>query len=437
MTFVKKIIKGIFIIAFFRGFLETYSKITPEMSRSFCEVPIILLMVYIFFYQFNKLKVPGLIYLLIFLLMSVISQFANNIPFILFFSFIRHYLIGIIFFYVILNLKFTEKDLISIWKLVTFLIIVQIPFAVFKLLTIGAAETPMIGSIANVGGSISTILPMLGTVIFASFYFYYGSRKYLLIIIGLLFCGFVGLKRAISIYLPLTFIITYLSYHFLKKKKNIVSLLTSKTIVLIVISTPICFYLIVRLSPSLNMENKIWGSFDPGFTIEYMLSYETRSDYNELLANRLEGTGRFNAWQAAQSFIQKSSYSVFQGIGPGYIESSVLGSSDKALELMSLGYGVAMIGGIRIFLQIGIIGLIVYLLFHIQILIQIRRKYKLMDQQSNTNVYVFIAFVSFFVFFTDILTYSPTMMIEPAIGFSFYFILASALKFKSSNDEII
>jgi hypothetical protein len=369
--------------------------------------------------------------------MSVISKFTNHIPFILFIAFLRHYLIGIIFFYLILNLKFTEKDLISIWKLVLFLIIIQIPFAVFKLLTIGAAETPMIGSIANLGGSISTILPMLGTVIFASFYFYKGSRKNLLIILGLLFCGFVGLKRAISVYVPLTFIVTFLSFHFLEKKKNIASLFASKTVVFVIISAPICFYLLVRLSPSLNQENKIWGSFDPGFTIDYMQSYETRKDYNELLGNRLDGTGRYNAWQAAQSFIHQSSYSVFQGIGPGYIESSANGGSDQALALMSLGYGVAMIGGVRIFLQIGFIGLAVYLFFHIKIFMQILRKFKYRVNKSNNDVYVFIALVSFFVFFIDILTYSPTMLLEPAIGFTFYFILALALKLNQSNNLII
>jgi hypothetical protein len=437
MIFAKQIIKGIFIIAFFRGFLETYLKITPELSRLFCEIPIMLLMVYVFIFQFNKLKVPGFLYLLVFVLMSVVSKFANNIPLIMFVAFLRHYMIGIIFFYLILNLKFSEKDLFSIWNVVLFLIIVQIPIAVVKLLTIGAAETPMIGSIANVGGSISTILPMLGTVIFASFYFYSKSRKYLLIILGLLFCGFVGLKRAISIYLPLTFIVTFLSFHFMEKKKNVTSLLTSKGVVFIIVSAPVCFYLLVRLSPSLNEENKIWGSFNPEFTIEYMQSYETRSDFNEALANRLEGTGRYNAWQAAQSFIQTSSYSVFQGIGPGYIESSVLGGSDKALELMSLGYGVAMIGGVRIFLQIGFIGLAVFLFFHVKIFMQIMKKFKSRVHRSNTDKYIFIAVVSFFVFFTDILTYSPTMLIEPAIGFTFYFILALALKLNNSNNAII
>src|ERR1035437_10270805 len=127
MIFVKQIIKLIFIIAFFRGFLETYLNITPELSRSFCEVLILLLIMYVFVSRFSKLKVPGLIYLLIFVLISVISKFSNNIPSLLFLSFIRHYMIGIIFFYLILNLNIAEKDLKSIWKLVLFLIIVQIP----------------------------------------------------------------------------------------------------------------------------------------------------------------------------------------------------------------------------------------------------------------------------------------------------------------------
>jgi hypothetical protein len=195
--------------------------------------------------------------------------------------------------------------------------------------------------------------------------------------------------------------------------------------------------MLVRLSPSLNKENKIWGSFDPGFTIDYMESYETRKDYNELLGNRLDGTGRYDAWQAAQSYIHQGSYSVFQGIGPGYIESTVNGGSDQALARMSLGYGVAMIGGVRIFLQIGFIGLAVYLFFHMKIFMRIKRKFKYRVVKSNIDVYVFIAIVSFFVFFIDVLTYSPTMLLEPAIGFTFYFILALALKLNPSNNLII
>jgi len=437
MTYVRHIIKGIFIIAFSRGFLETYLKIAPETSRIFCEIPIILFILLVVISQFAKLKLPGLIYLLIFIIMSVISMIDNNTPFTLFHTFIRHCLIGVTFFYLILNLKLSERDLISIWNLILILIIAQIPIAVIKLLTIGVSEGPMIGSIANLGGSISTVLPMLGTVIFASLYFYYRSKYNLLIIIGLLFFGFVGLKRAISIFLPLTFAITYLSFHFLEKKKNILTPIATKTVLFIIFTIPFCFYLLVRLSPSLNRENKIWGSFDLGFTIDYMQYYETRSDYNEILNNRLEGTGRYTAWQAAQNFIQHSKYSFLKGIGPGFIETTSLEGNYNSLEILSLGYGVGMIGGLRIFLQIGFIGLAVFLIFHAKIFILIMRKFKQKVRQSNTDVYIFIALVSFFVFFIDVLTYSPTMLIEPAIVFTFYFILASALKFKSSSDKII
>jgi hypothetical protein len=438
MTFVKQIIKVILILAFFQGFLETYLNIPPETTKFICEAFILVLWIYVFMFHFAELKLPSLVYFIIFILISVISLLSNHGPLLMLLVFVRRYLLGIVFFYLILNLKLSEKDLLSIWKLIFILFLVQIPIALVKLLTIGAAETPMIGSIANLGGSISTVLPMMATVIFASFYFYYGSKKNLLIILGFLFFGFVGLKRAIAIFLPLTFLFTYITYLILERTKGLSFIFNIKNVVLVLFSLPICFYLLVRLSPSLNKEDKIWGSFDSKFTVEYMQTYETRSDYSEKLANRVQGTGRFTAWQAANTFIQSSSFSPFLGMGPGVIEtSSLFNDNDKTLELLSLGYGVSMIGGIRIFLQIGYIGLGIFILFNLNLFLKILKKYKNRDHESKTNVYLLIAICSFFVFFIDILIYSPTIITEPALGFSFYFFAASALKFTSSNKPVL
>lgn len=220
MKIAKHIIKGILIIAFFQGFIETYLKISPETSRLIYESAILIMLFIVSVLHFKELKFPGLPYILIFIFISVLSLMSNHSPLLMLLIFLRRYLFGIIFFYLILNVKLSEKDLLSIWELIIVLFLIQIPVALIKLITIGAAETPMIGSIANLGGSISTILPMLGTVIFASFYFFNESKKYLLPIVGFLFFGFVGLKRAIIIFLPITFLLAFIFYYLLEKKES-------------------------------------------------------------------------------------------------------------------------------------------------------------------------------------------------------------------------
>ena len=81
-----------------------------------------------------------------------------------------------------------------------------------------------------------------------------------LFIAGLLLVGIATGKRAVILLFPLLFMV--LSVYVCKKKY-------SNRIWMIVAAAPFLFYLGVRLTPTFNPENKVWGSFD----LEYMMNY--------------------------------------------------------------------------------------------------------------------------------------------------------------------
>lgn len=144
--------------------------------------------------------------------------------------------------------------------------LMQILISIVKMLTVSLSQEGLVGSFSIIGGAMGTTIPILWFVIL----WYYRKGKFAnkdwLYILGLFFVGFTSGKRAVMFILPIV-VAAFLIY--VPKLK-----LKGSTITMTIILVPLLFYLGVRLTPTLNPEHQIWGSFDWEYAMGYAETYQ-------------------------------------------------------------------------------------------------------------------------------------------------------------------
>jgi hypothetical protein len=123
----------------------------------------------------------------------------------------------------------------------------------------------IVGSIGSQGGALATSFPIM------AFMFLWLIRKGDLrskdwfLTFGLMFIGFVSIKRAIWFILP---IIVVLCVFYIPKRK-----VSNKILLFAMFAVPLIFYLGVRFNPTLNKEGRVGGVFDMNYAIDYAKDY--------------------------------------------------------------------------------------------------------------------------------------------------------------------
>ena len=185
--------------------------------------------------------------------------------------------------------------------------LMQIIISIFKMFAIGWQMEGLVGSFSIIGGAMGTTIPILW---FINLWYYRKgnlSKWAMVYILGLMLVGFTSGKRAVMFILPV--VITAMMVYVPKLK------LKSSTIATAIILVPMLLYCGIRLTPTLNPEHKIWGSFD----WEYAMGYaETYQFGKEGLQGQTEALS-----QADAEYIQYSG---------GYI-----GSTDRRIEAEGRG----------------------------------------------------------------------------------------------------
>lgn len=306
-------------------------------------------------------QLPGILWLVMFILFSILSVVLNNISVPLLLLFLRDYLMVFLFFYGVYNLYFSPYETNTIKKLIIYLFISQIFANVIKVLINQTIMEPYIGTMANLGGSLTVLFALFGSSYALSNYLIFKRKKYIYLILGFLIFSILGAKRSTIVYFPLIFVILTFLYH--KKFERINFRLINRIMIFSVLSI-FAFYFAVRLMPSLNKERVVWGSFD----IEYALDYSER--YVTTGAGAIDEVGRAEAPVfILTNMINDDIYSMLFGYGAGHLVKSNFndllvsqGSQQNLTEnLYGVGYG-ARTGLIQIVLQVGIAGLLAYLL---------------------------------------------------------------------------
>jgi hypothetical protein len=152
----------------------------------------------------------------------------------------------------------------------------------------------LVGSVTSQGGAAASIIPVLGFI-----YIWIRNRRELsrsdwFFIIGLLFIGFVGMKRAIWFIMPLI-IIAFVVYENRKK-------ISLKYLLIGMIGAPLILYFGLRLNPSLNPEFKLWGSFDLNYAFNFAEDY-AYGDENDLTSTEIVGRNTLTNF-LVEKFIQ-------------------------------------------------------------------------------------------------------------------------------------
>ncbi len=142
--------------------------------------------------------------------------------------------------------------------------LVQIILSVIKWFTLGMLEG-WVGTFTIGGGAMGASMPILWFIVL---WFYRKGRfswKDWLYLAGLFLIGFTTGKRAVIFILPL--VVAALMIYVKGIRMN-------RYMAIALCCVPFLFYFGVRLTPTLNPEHKVWGSFDIDYAFNYAETYQ-------------------------------------------------------------------------------------------------------------------------------------------------------------------
>lgn len=264
--------------------------------------------------------------------------------------------------------QFDRDKLVDYFWVFEDIIICQIVLCVVKVVILGGFLEGWVGSITGIaGGGLGTSLPVIALVWMAlKNDMKFTSRDWLMAF-GLLFVGFSTGKRAVWLLFPSVFILlsTYV-YHTKIMRKLLV----------VILCIPLFFYFGLRLTPTFNPENKVWGSFDPEYAINYTLKYSGGID--EKHSSIQKGQGRLGAvlWLQEQ-FNTKNIQSKIFGKGLEYYmdDGSNYFNSNYWDGINGKG---AITGIVRTYMSNGFIGVVLLLILISTILLNVTSRYNIM-----------------------------------------------------------
>lgn len=197
--------------------------------------------------------------------------------------------------------------------------LMQIIISVFKMFAIGWQMEGLVGSFQIIGGEMGTTIPILWFIIL----WYYRKGQFgkwdWLYVLGLLLVGFTTGKRAVMFILPVV-VAAFMIY--VPKLR-----LKSSTIAMTILLVPLFLYLGVRLTPTLNPEHKIWGSFDWEYAIGYAETYQFGKEGLQ---------GQSDAITQADEHIQYAGGAII-GQKKQYIEAEGRGGATVAMLRLLIG----------------------------------------------------------------------------------------------------
>ena len=194
--------------------------------------------------------------------------------------------------------------------------LMQILLSIIKMPLVGWQVEGLVGSFTIIGGAQGTTIPILWFIILWRHKRGQFGKWDWLYILGLLLVGFTTGKRAVMFILPVVVAAFLIYVPKLRFQRT--------TIAYAIILIPLLLYLGVRLTPTLNPEHQVWGSFDWEYAIGYAETYQFGEEGLQGQAESLE--------QASSEQIQYS--------------GGVIGSTSRQIE--AEGRGGATIALIRL-----------------------------------------------------------------------------------------
>ena len=257
-------------------------------------------------------------------------------------------------FLLVMKEMITNGEMESLFWVFWDLVVLQIVFSLFKMVLIGGYLEGWVGSLSGLnGGGMGTSLPLLGLVLFAlKTDLKIKSFQDVIFLIGLLLIGFATGKRAVWILFPALFLLLGLyAYRHNIANKVFITLLV----------VPLVFYAGLRLSPTLNPEKEVGGSFDPDFALSYGLKYSAGIDNGH--QDVQSGVGRIGALTWMWQRLAKMDRSTLFGSGLEYMIYADHEDYSNQFYYQGIRSRGNITGIINMFMTSGLTGVILYILF--------------------------------------------------------------------------
>jgi hypothetical protein len=407
LKFNSNLVKILIIICFYAGLASFLGKSVENPYK------IILVLLSLYLIQKNNC-LAGLskgenFLLIIFALFSVsflYSALINEDYFTLVFSQYGKYVTPVCLFFVFNRIyRKNPAKFIRLNDLFISLLTIQIILSVIKIFTIGLQETT-VGSTAYVGGGLAAELPVFGFILVWLNKNGDIRKKGWIYIFLLMFIAFASLKRAVWFIMPA--VILLFTYYIPRK-------VTGRKWLFVLPLIPLIFYLGIRLSPTLNKESKIWGSFDLQYVMDYSQNYNfgKTQQTQDVQLGQGRGGATFLLWD--KLFRKKAlSSSDYWGVGLKEVYTT------DYEQFEDVGHGLNSKGSVtgifQSYLTAGYVGILVTILFIISIL-------GLIKESRIRVTFALLMFWDYF-FYSGLILRSQVLFI-----LLFYIIIYSNLQF--------
>ena len=261
-----------------------------------------------------------LLYVLVFIILSASffysTVFYSRDSWTIIFSQYARYLEIFLLWFLLKDAIFYRNEKDKILQFLYEVVILQIIISIFKLVIFRHQVEGLVGSFTISGGGVGTSFPVIG------FYSLYIYRKGIFkkldwwLIVGLFLLGWTTGKRAVWIILPII-IMLFFSY--------VRGVRLNKYMILGLLAFPIVIYFGARLTPTLNPEHQVWGSFD----LQHLYDYANKYQFGK---EGIEGQ-RENIQESQQVTYDGGAY----GLQNEQIEAA--GRGNATIELFKLIFG--------------------------------------------------------------------------------------------------
>lgn len=423
----------LFLVVFMQGLLEIMG-VSMSLLKAIIEV---LVWCYFLMVLFDRNSppqhIPGVFILLgfvIFYLIAILLAGSLNFDS---YSYFRHHLNAFIIFAATFLYSFPPRRLFSINRFIFFLMVLQIAASVVKLYVGGRSEE-YVGTMVITTGTLHTIFPIFAIIFMVYAWIYLGREKhYLLYIVGFLFMGWVGDKRGIYFYLVIVLALLFWRRFRTQQKGRFIPVSVLRWAPLIPVIIAGIFYLGVRLTPTLNPEKKIWGSYDAQFLTTYLYYYNVMDVKKDDYRGRFGGTyilvREFFRGDGVMIQRKVSTKTVLTGFGPDRHIGLI---PERIRKLESIGIyrppGFLYTGFTQSLLATGFIGVIFLLWIFLFYIRKVSKVSRMHDLNPYWKTIVNSTSMLGVLFLLDYFTYSSTFYSNNTIYLTFFFFVGQALK---------
>ncbi len=411
---------GLLVLLFLAAALELLGLFTVTFYMNIVELSIVLLFGYAVIKKKGKINCPGWAIIVLFVIASIVSGLVNDIHLLQVLLFLRRYVIPVLFLWFLFNTSFTEKEIQIVTALILALFLSQIPVSFGKLLLVGQSERYM-GTMTIFGGSLTAAFALFGVVLFFAFYLKERKLPYLLAVVGFFLFAMIGEKRAVFAFAPLIII----SMVFFSQQRA--SMVTRvRQLSLGVVTASALLYLTVVLNPTLNPENRIGGTFDAGYLVNYTENYLFPDRAIRGSTHYGRGEAPIATWNLLTR--EENRIHLLVGFGAGDLilsrfvelpDDEITRSEDLIAYRHDIGYG-GRTGLLWTLLQIGLLGTFFLFYFYFRLFRKAVRK-GITDGKPGYMAIVMVGLITLWVL--DTVLYSRVMLSTFAVVLPFMWFL--------------